>query len=253
MISTTAYSGGGLSSIDNFLIDKSGNVWASNSGNNSVSKFNSGGTAVSGSSGYTGGGQLNGPTGLAIDTAGNIWIGNNTQTDTGNSISELSTADGSLLSTTAFTGGGLDQPQAIAFDATGNLWAANSIDPGSLSKFTSTGTVVSGSPFSGGGLMSPIGLVIDGSGNLWAANYDGNGISEFNSSGTALSPASTGYEGGGLAGPGLLAIDGSGNVWVGNPDPENTIVEFVGAATPVVTPLVANLLTPYGAHAVNKP
>ncbi len=113
--------------------------------------------------------------------------------------------------------------------------------------------MVSGSPFSGGGLMSPIGLVIDGSGNLWAANYDGNGISELNSTGTALSPASTGYEGGGLAGPGLLAIDGSGNVWVGNPDPENTIVEFVGAATPVVTPLVANLLTPYGSHAVNKP
>jgi hypothetical protein len=28
---------------------------------------------------------------------------------------------------------------------------------------------------------------------------------------------------------------------------------FTGAAVPVVAPIVANLLTPYGAHAVNKP
>jgi hypothetical protein len=31
------------------------------------------------------------------------------------------------------------------------------------------------------------------------------------------------------------------------------VVEFVGAAAPVVTPFVANLLTPYGTMIVNKP
>ncbi|MGB8031661.1 MAG: hypothetical protein WCF30_18565 [Terracidiphilus sp.] len=49
-----------------------------------------------------------------------------------------------------------------------------------------------------------------------------------------------------------LAIDGSGNVWTSNYT-LNTVTEFVGAASPVVTPIVANLLSPYGSRAVNRP
>jgi hypothetical protein len=58
-----------------------------------------------------------------------------------------------------------------------------------------------------------------------------------------------------MAGPYAIAIDGSGNVWVTNPGggDEGDLVEFVGVATPVVTPTVANLISPYGSHAVNKP
>ena len=64
---------------------------------------------------------------------------------------------------------------------------------------------------------------------------------------------SGGYTGGGLLNaPSDLAIDGSGDVWVPNSN-NNTIVEFVGAAAPVVTPIAANLLPPYGSHAVNEP
>ena len=58
-------------------IDGSGNVWATNrGGNGSLSELNSAGGAVSGTSGYTGGG-LNNPYGIAIDGAGNVWAANN--------------------------------------------------------------------------------------------------------------------------------------------------------------------------------
>ena len=48
------------------------------------------------------------------------------------------------------------------------------------------------------------------------------------------------------------AETGPGNVWVSN-DTLNTVTQFVGAASPVVTPIVANLLYPYGSRAVNRP
>jgi hypothetical protein len=67
------------------------------------------------------------------------------------------------------------------------------------------------------------------------------------SSRTALS-GSNGYTGGGLNGPLGIAVDGSGNVWVANYK-SKSITEFVGAATPVVTPMVANLISPYSAPA----
>jgi len=49
-----------------------------------------------------------------------------------------------------------------------------------------------------------------------------------------------------------IAVDGSGNVWVPNAT-LNTVTEFVGAGSPVVTPIVANLLYPYANRAVNRP
>ena len=50
------------------------------------------------------------------------------------------------------------------------------------------GTALSGpSGFTGGGLNSPKGVAIDHSGNIWLANNGGASLSEFNSSGTALS------------------------------------------------------------------
>jgi secreted PhoX family phosphatase len=77
-------------------------------------------------------------------------------------------------------------------------------------------------------------------------------MSEFNSSGTAIS-GSNGFTAGGiLNGPNGLAIDGSGNVWVTG-GASNNLVEFVGAATPVVTPIAANLVSPYAGSVVNRP
>jgi hypothetical protein len=53
-----------------------------------------------------------------------------------------------------------------------------------------------------------------------------------------------------------MAIDGSGNIWECssvNPNAAyNRVWEYIGVATPVVTPLAANLAAPYN-KAASKP
>jgi hypothetical protein len=78
-----------------------------------------------------------------------------------------------------------------------------------------------GISYIGGGLAYPVAVAVDGSGSAWVANevgggasYNGN-VSEFSSTGAALSP-SIGFTGGGLAHPTALAVDESGNVWAAN-------------------------------------
>ncbi|MGA9063371.1 MAG: NHL repeat-containing protein [Terracidiphilus sp.] len=245
--------GGGLNIPEGIAIDKSGNVWVANVGNNSISEFNSGGSAVSGTSGDTLGG-LEEPSRIAIDTSRDIWVLNPAI------ISEFNSSTGTPLSMTGYSGGGLGGAEGIAIDASGNVWMTN-YSTNTLSEFTPSSSTWD-SPFSGElysyGLNYPTAIAIDGAGDVWVVNSGNNSISEFSSSsapsGVAIS-GPFGYIGGAggvLAGPGFLAIDGSGNVWVPN-IANNTLVEFVGAAAPVVTPIVANLLTPYGSHAVNLP
>ena len=82
-------------------------------------------------------------------------------------------------------------------------------------------------------------------------HFNSTSISEFKSTGAPIS-GSNGFKGGGLSAPAMVEIDGSGDVWVTSTS-TNTMAEFIGAAAPVVTPVVANLAAPYGAHAVNKP
>ena len=69
--------------------------------------------------------------------------------------------------------------------------------------------------FTGGGLNGPSGIAVDAAGNVWVANNNGSGVSEFNSSGTAISP-DTGFTGGGLYAPLGIAVDAAGNVWATN-------------------------------------
>ena len=141
------------------------------------------------------------------------------------------------------------------------MWAADSSTGADrISLFGASGSPISSSlGYTGGGLNIPEGIAIDGAGNVWVVNrgstnisapYPDSRISEFNSSGTAISP-STGYQAG-LNISLRIAVDGSGNVWVTNAT-LNTVTQFVGAGSPLVTPIVANLLLPYGSRAVNRP
>ncbi len=247
-ISGSPYTGGGLNGPQNLAIDQSGHVWAVNYGNFSMSEFGSGGSPITGSGITTGG--LDDPTGVAVDVSGNIWVSNYD----GLGISEFNSS-GTANAGSPFTAGGFDSPYGIAIDAAGNVWATN-LFGFSLSELNPSGSPISGSPFTGGGLNYPCNVAIDGAGNVWETNnYYGGGseISELSSAGNPLS-TTYGYQGG-LYGPYSLGIDGSGNVWVSNwgGGSGNYITEYVGAGAPVVTPIVANLLTPYGSHAVNLP
>ena len=243
----TGDTGGGLVSSPNYLaIDGSNDVWLTNSGATDISEFNSSGSPVSGSSGFNGGGYSGGY-GIAVDTSGNIWASG------GSGLTEYIPGSSTWQTGSPFSGGGLNQPYGVAVDGSGNVWVAN-YGNSTLGEFiTSTDTWSANSPISGGGLNAPFFLAFDGDGNVWATNYVGNSISEFNSSGTAIT-GSNGYTNSSLSNVIGIGIDGSGNVWVAsNALTNSTISEFVGAAAPVVTPLVANLMNPYGLHAVNKP
>ena len=254
-------------------VDTSGYIWVVNTTKNTgVMKLSPDGTVVSGSpflSGLTGceaaadglgniwlpGGsaagniyKLNGSTGalvspagypdpdgsfLAIDTLDNVWGSGG-----GTIISRVSNSGAKSPGSPYPASGGSG---AIAIDASGNVWVSGGA---STAKLTSIGTTVAGSPFSGGGQSASgfgFGLAIDGAGNVWqtegqtaAAPFAGV-ISELNNAGAAVSP-STGYQTTLLNYPFGIAIDGSGNVWVADNDGPD-MIEFVGAAVPVVTPL----------------
>jgi len=143
-----------------------------------------------------------------------------------------------------FTGGGLSHPYAMAIDALGNVWMSNDTlyGVGDVAKLSNTGSAISPSTgYTGGGLgYEPTGIAIDGSGNVWVGNI-ANSLSEFTNAGVPLSPT-TGFTGGGLSTVGLLAIDGSGNVWATNQGFSSySVTEFIGAGTPVVTPLAVGV------------
>jgi DNA-binding beta-propeller fold protein YncE len=243
-LSSTGFTGGGIAAPRGIAIDTSGDVWVANDNNRCISELSSSGTPKSGADGYTGGG-LFGATGIAVDISGSVWV-------TDNDVAGLSkfTSTGTPVSASSYTGGGIGDADMVAIDAGGNVWVT-STSVSTISEFNSTGAPVSPAGYTGNGINEPFGIAIDGSGSVWAANAAGNTVVELNSSGAAISGAN-GFGDGGINTPAFPAIDGSGNVWVSNFG-SNTITEFVGAAAPVVTPIVANLLSPYGQHAVNKP
>ena len=246
--------GGGLDGPFAIALDSIGNAWMSNStaaSGGSLSEFNSSGIEQSDVLG-DGNTHLFVPEGIAFDGSGNSWIANNRH----NVLSEfvLTGASPHTQVPLQFSGGGLNSPTGVALDSNGNVWVANG-GSNNLSEFNSSGKAISLSRgYTGGGLNVPIGIAVDGSGNIWTANSGGScgpgrdatklssaagSVSEFNSAGTALSP-STGFTSTGASAPYGIAVDGSGNVWATNSG-SNTVNEFIGAATPVVTPIVANL------------
>jgi streptogramin lyase len=235
VLSGDGYGGGGLDFPQAIAIDGSGNVWAVNAANSSVTEISDTGTALSPDGGYTGGG-LSYPVQLAFDPSGNLWVANQAQ----NAVSELGSAGGVLSPTAGYTGGGLDVPQGLAVDTLGNVWVSNYYGD-SVTELDSSGAPVASAAYGGGGLSRPAGIAIDGAGRVWVANYDGNTLSELEgasdtSPGTALSP-STGFTSGILSKPYAPAIDASGNVWVANFG-NNTVTMLVGAASPVQTPRI---------------
>jgi sugar lactone lactonase YvrE len=266
---TTGFSGGGLSYPEAIAVDMDGNIWSANEGVSSVSKHTSSGTPLSGT-GYTAAGlvhpvaialdaagdvftanddnqnntvtELNAggvlvkqfanggldlPYAVAIDTSQNVWVANYGGSE---SVSEFSNA-GAPLSVTGYTGGGMSGPFGLAIDATGDVWVAN-FNHASVSELSSTGKVLSGVGFAAPAAVSAV--AVDGSNTVWTANTDGS-VSRFAASGAAISPA-TGYISAGATAEIGIALDASGNVWTTD-NYVNSIFEYIGAASPTVTPL----------------
>jgi hypothetical protein len=236
--------GGGMSSSHSVAVDGAGNAWVTDAAGSSVIKLDSTGTILSGPSGFTAGGMTS-PNGIAIDSAGNAWVAS------GNSVAKLSNNGSVLSGSTGYAVRG----DSVAIDAAGDAWLFATLSNAAL-KLAPDGSLLS--PTSGyttctsptsfltcpGGLPSQ--LAIDGAGNVWvgmpnryvqgSAIVSNYGLAELNNSGATIS-GPTGYTPSAFT---TIAVDGSGNVWADGFDQDadaDGVTEFIGAGTPVVTPL----------------
>jgi streptogramin lyase len=158
-------------------VDSLGDVFVMNYENNTVSAFNSNGTAITAPSG----GSLSQPAGAAIDINGNLWAVN----VEGASLTKFTL--GGTSSAAHFSGGGLNFSGGIAIDASGNAWVSN-FD--TISEFNSAGAALSpsggfvaanlsngGENFGGDDFeLTP---AVDPSGNVWFANAGSNSVTVF--------------------------------------------------------------------------
>jgi len=246
---------------ETMALDGSNNAYFACSGMANLFEFPySGGSYAASATQYQAVGST--PYGIAIDATGNVWVANNGS----NSISEFPAGFTTATIPTTYALG--FSPFGIAVDHAGNIWASGSSNVAALAKSGATYTV---NVFSGGGLNSARYLAVDGSGNLWIANSGLStisgvnyiSISEFNNNGVAITADNAGSIPGGFSIPldasfgtpavRSVAVDPSGNVWGAgcglstscNTGATSFVMELVGAATPVVTPIATALANNY--------
>jgi serine/threonine protein kinase, bacterial len=225
-------------------IDKYGNVFVADQGNNIIRMITPSGMvssfAGSGAPGLVDGddttAEFLSPQGVAVDTSGNIYVA-----DAGNNCIRKITPAG-ITSTLAgalthgFTNGtgGVAQfskPEGVAVDANGNIYIA---DAGNnvIRKITPTGEV---STFAGSGAFgyadgsgsaaqfsAPAGVAVDASGNVYVADEYNARIRKITPQGIVTTIAGTGSFGfadgtGNIAEfnyPAGVAVDAAGNIYV---------------------------------------
>ena len=206
--------------------DAMGDLFAADSGTNTITEFLKGGGTTTLS-----GGGLNGPKGLAFDSKGDLFAADNNS----NMLTEfMATGSGLGPGAVVMTGvPGVNSPMHLAIDAAGDLFTAD-FNGGTVDEFAATGTpgVFAGAKVVESGLINPTGLAFDSLGDLFVGNSGINTISEFMATGTpGTFGASSTLSGGGLNGVAGLAFDKQGDLFVADRNGPNggTITEFASA------------------------
>ncbi len=238
-----------LGQIGSVAVDKNGNVYAPDSGNNVVVRISPDGTLTvvagngipdfSGDGGPATSASLFFPVGVAIDSSGNLYIA-----DSYNNKVRKVTANG-IISTLAGNGrigssgdngpapsAELSYPCAVAADSSGNVYIADQanhrirkVTPnGTITTFAGNGTngaLGDGGPATAAALDAPAGVAADLNGNVYIADEKFNRIRRVDKNGiitTFAGNGSQGFSGDGAAtsvplnGPAGVAVDSSGNV-----------------------------------------
>lgn len=226
----TGFSSGGLNYPVSVAIDTDGTAWVADYGNSHITLLSSSGQPLSGAAGYTVP-SVAFPVTVAIDANHNGWIGD--QND--DVVTRISSDGVQALRVSCCNG-----PNGLAIDQNGYIWISNFYGD-NVSRVSSNGTVLSNN-IAGGGIVHPQGIAIDGVGNVWIANFRGPSLTQLAGSasanpGQALSPNVGWAPDSGMLEAFAVEIDASGNLWVTNFG-NDTLIEFVGLAVPVKTPLI---------------
>lgn len=208
-------------------LDSQGNAFVANFNSPSVTTISAGGTV--GNFGTT---LLSVPSSIALDVAGNVYVSSG-------SGAVLEFSHGGALVTT-LTDNALQGPVSVATNAAGQVvvagYTTGAAVAASLAEFGS-GTAASVSPVATS-FLTPGGIASGGQ-VFWITNNAANGgLLEYSFGATSPSSPSAGF--GPLNAPVGVALDNTGSVWTANSG-SNTVSKFIGLATPVVTPLAANV------------
>jgi hypothetical protein len=235
-------------------IGRDGDVWIASFGNDSVIRYRHGDPHRAQ---VIRGGGIENPFGIAVDGRGRVWVSNGAESRTG-SVTILN-PDGRPTSNSPITGGGMHSPQGLALDSKGNAWVANLFSL-SVTRVSPEGRISGDSPLrANGSIEGGWGIAVDGADHVWLAGFFGGNVTELCGvrrgscppgvkTGQPISPDRLGYRSAGFQHLTAVQIDPSGNVWLannwtkGSPLREfvggNGLVQLVGAAEPVKTPLI---------------
>ena len=240
-----------LSYPSGIAVDKTGNLYIMDLGNNRVRMVDAGSGIIStiagnGAVGYTGDdaaatkATFNYPMGIAVDLSGNVYVAdqNNAAIRRISTSGIIATVAGNGQFTYSGDGGpatkaALLSPDGVAFDVSGNMYIA---DAGNqrIRRVDTTGTITTvagtGAPgFSGDGaaataatFSNPMAVALDASGALYVVDGDNNRIRRFTVGGTVATLAGTSVtvgDGGPspqapLVGPIGTAVDSAGNLYI---------------------------------------
>ncbi len=198
-------------------LDKAGNVYVADSGNDRVQRFNPGGAFIMawGGSGDAGG-SFDEPYGIAVDKQrGVLYV-----TERGNDRVQKFTTDGAFLNQWGSLGSGelqFDNPTGITVDRGGRVYVADTNNH-RIHKMDRAGNFILdwGSNGSGTGQFeSPMGLAVDGDNNIYVADTGNDRIQKFTKTGQFLmSFGVTGSASGRFIAPTGIAVDEGGNIYV---------------------------------------
>ncbi len=213
--SGTQLTGATLSSPYGMGVDVSGNIYVTNFGNNTISKYNSSGTYV----GTFGSAQLSNPSAISFDQLGNAYVLNYNRTNNGlgnyhgNAYVAQYSSTGTYGSTVV---SGLGTATGMVADQSSNLYLAE----GSYN--SGNNTVAQYDISTGAGLLAlsltgttnPIGVTVDGSGSVYVLDSLGttSAVEKYNSAGVFQSTLITGLSKSSHA----IYSDGAGDVYVGD-------------------------------------
>ena len=197
------YSG---NSPNDIAIDRGGNIWVVNYGDNTVIELSASGSFIAS---YTVG---NSPYSIVIDASGNVWVANH-----GDGTVTKLTLSGAYLGT--YSAG--SNPGFMAIDKDGNVWITNWESSSNIvTELDPSGSIIGAYTVG----MWPTFLAIDSANHVWVSNSHSNTVTELDSSGSLITTYTVGSS------PLGIAIDSSGNVWTAN-EHDGTVTEIIGVAT----------------------